>query len=117
MALPDPTTAARPEPAGLAPAMALAGVGLAALIGAALMRDGPPGQFLVLLPPVTDAGRAMVAVHAAGGGVIRHARLPGLVVAISDRDDFRDRMRQQGAWMILPAPGDFGCVTARPGGL
>lgn len=96
----------------LLPALALALVGLVALAGHALTRPGAPGQFLVMTHPGMPRAQVLDLVHAAGGGVIAFAALPGLSVALSGDDGFEDRVRQRGAWLVLPAPGSLGCVAS-----
>lgn len=96
----------------LLPALALALAGLVALAGHALTRPGTPGQFLVLTRPGLHRAEVLDLVHAAGGGVIAFAALPGLSVALSGDDGFADRVRQRGAWLVLPAPGSLGCVAS-----
>lgn len=101
--------------AAFAPAIALALVGLVALGGNAMLKAGQRGQFLVLTHPGLAAAAVLDMVHRAGGGVIADGGLPGLVIALSDQDDFKARARDLGAWLVMPAPGDFGCVAAGTG--
>lgn len=96
----------------LLPALALALAGLVALAGHALTRPGAPGQFLVMTRPGLHRAQVLDLVHAAGGGVIAFGALPGLSVVLSGDDGFEDRVRQRGAWLVLPAPGSLGCVAS-----
>lgn len=96
----------------LLPALALALAGLVALAGHALTRPGAPGQFLVMTRPGLHRAPVLDLVHAAGGGVIAFGALPGLSVVLSGDDGFEDRVRQRGAWLVLPAPGSLGCVAS-----
>ena len=86
--------------------------GLVALAGHALTRPGAPGQFLVMTRPGLHRAQVLDLVHAAGGGVIAFGALPGLSVVLSGDDGFEDRVRQRGAWLVLPAPGSLGCVAS-----
>lgn len=96
----------------LLPALTLALAGLVALAGHALTRPGPPGQFLVMTRPGLHRAQVLDLVHAAGGGVIAFGALPGLSVVLSGDEGFEDRVRQRGAWLVLPAPGSLGCVAS-----
>ena len=96
----------------LLPALALALAGLVALAGHALTRPGAPGQFLVMTRPGLHRAQVLDLVHAAGGGVIAFGALPGLSVVLSGDDGFEERVRQRGAWLVLPAPGSLGCVAS-----
>lgn len=98
------------------PALALTVAGLLALSGQVLSRPGIPGQFVVLTPPRLAPGAVIDLVHRAGGGTVGFGRLPGISLALSDRPDFAARARALGAWVVLPASADLGCVAADPEG-
>jgi len=99
------------------PALALAVAGLLALSLLTLGRPGTTGQFLVVTPPRLAPAAVIDLVHRAGGGSLGFGRLPGISLALSDRPDFAERARALGAWVVLPASADLGCVAANPEGV
>lgn len=83
--------------------------GLAACLAGAT----PRGQIAAVFPPWWDAARG-VAAAAAGGAVIRRGALPFVILVAADSAGAR-RLRQGGAWLLIPA-GMFGGCAARGAG-
>lgn len=97
------------------PAAMLACAGLAGLVAHTLLRGGASGQYLILVRPDLPQGMIIDKVHRAGGGVLAFGWLPGVAVTLSDDPDFPDRMRRDGAWGVVAAPGNLGCAAEARG--
>ncbi|TRW98298.1 hypothetical protein FNJ84_05835 [Paracoccus sp. M683] len=110
----------RPKPGGsvvgdMLPALALAGVGLIALVIATLAVAKGTGQYLVLGPPWADRAQMHSIVWQAGGGVAGDGGLSSVVIAMSDDVDFADALRAQGAWLVIASPVLQGCFRLARG--
>jgi hypothetical protein len=86
---------------------------LAMLVAVRVLGRATPGQYMVLTSPSVLAADAMDLVYEAGGGVMTFSAVPGLVIAKSAAPDFAQMVRLRGAWLVLPAPGRFGCLSRK----
>ena len=96
-------------PSGFSPNVPGTPIPLGQVPGSNLLPSSP-GTPLALL------NRTAVALpHAQAGNRVpdnAFGALPGLSVVLSGDDGFEDRVRQRGAWLVLPAPGSLGCVAS-----
>lgn len=90
------------------PAGMLAIFGLAGLIAASLAM-GDTDQFVVIAAPWTSRAEMTQLVWQSDGGIAGYGAIPGLVVAMSDAPDFKQRLHAQGAWFAFPSPRFLGC--------
>lgn len=90
------------------PAGMLAIFGLVALIGASLAM-GDTDQFVVIAAPWTSRAEMTQLVWLSDGGIAGYGAISGLVVAMSDAPDFRQRLHEKGAWLVFPSPRFLGC--------
>ena len=97
-----------------APALALLLAGVVALAVATLAASPVQGQYLVLAPGAGGA-RLTDLVYRAGGGVVGLGGLRGIAIAASDDPYFRDALKAQGAWAVLPSSRLLGCFTDERG--
>lgn len=107
---------AKPERDGsglrdLLPACGLLVAGLLALVMATLLRDGVPGQYVVITAPGSSTRDAIETVAAADGSLIGTGGFSNIVIAASDRADFAETLRHSGAWFVFQAPRFLGCTT------
>lgn len=93
------------------PAAGLFLLSLTALVAFQLTRPGVDGQFLVLADPRRGPLHLADIAWRAGGGLIRDGAVPGTGVALSDGADFADRLRAEGAWLVLPSGRALGCAS------
>jgi hypothetical protein len=68
---------------------------------------------LVVAPPGSDAARLLDLVGQADGRVLRGAGVAWMAVAVSERADFPERLRDAGAWVVVNAGGVAGCPPMR----
>lgn len=97
--------------AALLPAALLAAIGLIGLVALTLSREAIEGQFLVIGRPSLGRDAVTNLVLQAGGGVIAFGGLPNVAIAASQSDQFLPMARANGAWLAIPAPAIFGCLT------
>lgn len=100
----------------LLPALALAAIGLVALILASLSGPAGQGQYLVIAAPWSERADMLDMVWRAGGGISGFGGLSAIAIAMGDRPDFAASLRAQGAWLVLPAPRVLGCFTPQDEG-
>lgn len=86
-------------------------VGLGGLSVAYVVTDSAEGQFIVLGPVSGGFAGTVDLISRAEGAVIGTGAFGNLLVAASDEADFPARLRQAGAWMVLPAPKALGCES------
>lgn len=97
----------------LLPALGLAMIGLVALVVASLSVSARD-QLVVIAAPWTSRAEMLDLIWRAQGGVAGFGALPAVAVAMSDRDDFRDRLYQQGALLVFASPRFLGCFSQPP---
>lgn len=86
----------------------LAGMGLSLALPFMAMSAPQVGRPVVLVAaPWADA---VLTVAEAGGSVLRGTAIPWIVVAISEHDDFPERLSRAGAWLALDASAVSGCA-------
>jgi len=88
----------------LAAALAVWGVGMAALMARSAPADAAQGPVLAVFAPGTSPAAMEAAVFAAGGGPVRRTALPFALVAAGPHPGFAGRLRRTGAAWVL---GDF----------
>ena len=108
----DPPTRLR----DLIPAVAFGIAGLFVIGLATLSGPGAGDQVLVIGPPALDREGVVDIVLRAEGAVVDVGRLPNVVIAVADRPDFTRALREHGAWLAVPAPQPFGCITEQEAG-
>lgn len=93
------------------PAALLLGVWLAGIAVASTMAAQGTGAVAVIAAPTASRGDAIDIVRASGGRLMQAGRFGNVVIARSDRPDFADALRRQGAWFVVDAPSPGGCLT------
>ncbi|MCM8729369.1 hypothetical protein ACFO8O_00110 [Hephaestia sp. GCM10023244] len=69
-------------------------------------------QYLVVAPPDWSAARTINLILAGDGRLLRQGRFANVLIATSEQADFARVLRGAGAWLVVPAPGDWGCSTS-----
>jgi hypothetical protein len=90
----------------------LAAIFLVTTVSLASAYYAPPetGEMGVVYPPWIDEGTALAGVIAAGGKIVASSNFSNIVVAYAEDDQFRSRIREQGAWFLVAATGLCGPV-------
>ena len=68
---------------------------------------------LVVASPGSDAARLLDLVGQADGRVLRGTGVAWMAVAVSERADFPQRLREAGAWAVVNAASVAGCPPTR----
>ena len=98
------------RPGALWPALLLALAGLLGLAAVHLSAADGSGDYLVIAAPWRDRAQMADMIGRADGGVAGFGGLPSVAIAMATGPDFRARMREQGAWLVIPSPRLAGCA-------
>jgi hypothetical protein len=93
------------------PAALLLLAGLCALVAASLSGAGGPGTYAVVAPPGSRLGDAIAIIRAADGRLVQPGRFANIAIARSARPDFAQALRRAGAWAVIDAAGQGGCLA------
>ena len=94
----------------LAPAAALAFVGTASVAAALLSPTNTSGTPVGVVVIGADDARVAGIIAYADGRLVANGRLPGSLIAVSDRTDFVERLYRAGASYVFRADGAVGCT-------
>ena len=93
------------------PAALLLLAGLCALVAASLTGVRGPGTYAVVAPPGSRLADAVEIIRAADGRLVRPGRFANIAIARSARPDFAQALRRAGAWAVIDATGQGGCLA------
>jgi hypothetical protein len=84
---------------------------VSALTMAALEASPRNGQDVAaIFPPWIDSGQAIERIAQAGGAVVRLGATDTILVVHSDSTDFPEKLRAQGAWLVVDPVAFGGCL-------
>lgn len=92
-------------------AVAIAFIGIIAVVIATLLATAIPGQYVIVAPLGHGRGDLLDIVYRADGGVTGFGGFQNIAIAASDNPDFSSAAVDGGAWFVLPAPRLLGCFT------
>lgn len=85
--------------------------GLAGLATASLLRGDAKDQFLVVAAPWASSAEAVAILAESDGALLEAGGFENIVIAASTSPDFPSSARKAGAWLVLPAPRQSGCLS------
>ena len=74
--------------------------------------DQAGDQVAVIFAPGTSLVHAIEEIAMADGVVLRAGAFSNVVVAVGSAQDFTDRVRKRGAWLVVDPYGFGGCILA-----
>lgn len=72
---------------------------------------GMPGRYIVIASPSASVDETIRLIGDANGGLQQFTRFPNVIIASSSKPGFPKRLREAGAWLVLPSPLATGCFT------
>lgn len=97
------------------PAVGLLLVLLTGLQIATFSERGIPDRYIVIASPGASVNETIRVIGEANGGLQQFTRFPNVIIASSSKPGFPKRLREAGAWLVLPSPLATGCFTEIPG--
>ena len=93
------------------PAAGLLAALLLGLMIATFSQGGVVDRYIVIASPGSGTGETIRLIGEAKGGLQQFTRFPNVIIASSGAPDFPERLREAGAWLVLPSPMATGCFT------
>lgn len=93
------------------PAMLLLLGGLAALTVASVSSAAEQDTYAVVGPPGSRLADAIDIIRIADGRLVQRGRFANVAIARSSRPDFAQALRRAGAWAVIAAPTQGGCLA------
>ena len=85
--------------------------GLSTLIFASLTGAGGQGIYAVVAPPGSRLADVVAIIRAADGRLVQPGRFANIAIARSTRPDFTQALRRAGAWAVVDAGAQGGCLA------
>lgn len=85
--------------------------GLAALTVASLSSAGAQDTYAVVGPPGSRLADAIEIIRIADGRLVQRGRFANVAIARSSRPDFAQALQRAGAWAVIAAPAQGGCLA------
>lgn len=96
------------------PAIAMTMIGMAVLLTAILF-PSPPEKMMAVFAPGTSQTDISNIVYGSGAAVVGPARLSNAIILQSTDPDITEKLRQQGAWLVVNAEHAGGCSGRQKG--
>ena len=93
------------------PAFTMAIAGMIALLLAWMVPQQHNNQYLVIAGPLATRGETMAIIMKADGRLVGGGRLANIAFATSSDPDFAGKLRKTGAWAVIDAPQNGGCLS------
>jgi len=86
------------------------------LIAIVILAATPPdrGRVIAVFSPHLEAGALIAAVTRAEARLVAGGGMPGTLVVFSDRPGLPERLKREGALLVLDPLGATGCALVKP---